>query len=45
MTDGGRGKQIGLSEENARLLGAITTVAKPFKLEEMLAVVNRELRG
>jgi len=45
MTDGGRSKQIGLSEENAKLLGAIWAVAKPFRLEEMLAVVDQELRA
>ena len=45
ITDGGQSKQIRLLEENARLLGAIRAVAKPFRLEEMLAVVAQELRA
>jgi len=38
-------KQIRLLEENAKLLGAVRAVAKPFRLEEMLAVVAQELRA
>lgn len=45
ITDGGRSKQIRLLEENAKLLGAVRTVTKPFRLEEMLAVVDQELRA
>jgi len=45
MTDGGRSRQVRLLEENAKLLGAIRAVAKPFRLEEMLAVVDQELRA
>lgn len=44
MTDGGRSKQIGLLGD-AKLLGAVRVVAKPFKLEEMLAVVDQALRA
>jgi DNA-binding NtrC family response regulator len=43
ITDGGRTKQIQLLEENAKLLGAIRAVAKPFRLEEILVVVEQEL--
>jgi DNA-binding response OmpR family regulator len=42
MTGGGRSKDIELLGD-ARLLGAVRTVAKPFGLEEMLAVVQQEL--
>jgi DNA-binding response OmpR family regulator len=42
MSDGGRSKQSGLLGD-AKLLGAVRTVAKPFRLEEMLAVVDQEL--
>ena len=45
ITDGGQSKQIRLLEENAKLLGAIRAVTKPFRLEEMLAVVAQELRA
>ncbi|MEA2723844.1 MAG: two-component system, response regulator PdtaR [Gemmatimonadales bacterium] len=44
MTDGGRSEQMLLSENNAKLLGAVRVVAKPFRMEEMLATVDRELR-
>ncbi len=44
MSDGGRSKQSGLLGD-AKLLGAVRAVAKPFRLEEMLAVVDQELRA
>jgi DNA-binding response OmpR family regulator len=42
MSDGGRTRQHGLLGD-AKLLGAVRTVPKPFTLEEMLAVVRQEL--
>ncbi|HEU4680118.1 MAG TPA: response regulator [Gemmatimonadales bacterium] len=43
MSNGGRTEQLGLLGD-AKLLGAVRTVAKPFELDEMLAAVNEELR-
>lgn len=42
ISDGGRTKQMGLLGD-AKLLGAVRTVPKPFTLEEMLAAVAQEL--
>jgi DNA-binding response OmpR family regulator len=42
MTDGGRTKQLGHLGD-ARLLGAVRTVPKPFRLDEMLATVRATL--
>ena len=42
MTGGGRSNDIELLGD-ARLFGAVRTVAKPFRFEEMLAVVQQEL--
>ena len=44
MSDGGRTKQIGLLGD-AKLLGAVRTIVKPFKLGEMLIAVKQELEG
>jgi DNA-binding response OmpR family regulator len=44
MSDGGRTKQMGLLGD-AKFLGAVRTVPKPFTLEEMLAAVAQELAG
>jgi DNA-binding response OmpR family regulator len=44
MSDGGRTTQIGLLGD-AKLLGAVRTVAKPFSLDEMLTAVRQELEG
>lgn len=42
MSDGGRTKQIEVLGD-AKLLGAVRTVAKPFTLDEMLKAVQQEL--
>jgi len=42
MTDGGLTKQMGLLGD-ARLFGAVRTVPKPFRLEEVMAVVDQLL--
>lgn len=42
MSDGGRTKQIWLLGD-AKLLGAVRTIAKPFTLGEMLTAVEQEL--
>lgn len=42
ISDGGQTGQLGLLGD-AKLLGAVRTMAKPFKLEEMLQVVAEEL--
>jgi DNA-binding response OmpR family regulator len=42
ISDGGRTEQHGLLGD-AKLLGAVRTVAKPFRLEVMLAAVAEEL--
>jgi DNA-binding response OmpR family regulator len=42
ITDGGRTKQMELLAD-ARLLGAVRTVQKPFRLEEVLATVDELL--
>jgi DNA-binding response OmpR family regulator len=44
MSDGGRTMQLGLLGD-AKTLGAVRTVAKPFRLEEMLAAVGEQLGG
>jgi DNA-binding response OmpR family regulator len=44
MTDGGMSKRMELLE-HAKIFGALRTVAKPFRLEEMLAVVQQELKA
>jgi DNA-binding response OmpR family regulator len=44
MTDGGRTKQFNLLSF-AKLVGAVRTIAKPFALEEMLAMAKQELDG
>jgi DNA-binding response OmpR family regulator len=43
MTDGGMSKHMELLQD-AKAFGALQTIAKPFRLEEMLAVVNQELK-
>lgn len=42
MSDGGQTKQIELLGD-ARLLGAVLTIKKPFTLAEMMTMVNRVL--
>jgi DNA-binding response OmpR family regulator len=42
ISDGGRTKQIELLGD-AKLLGAVRSIAKPFTLEEILAAVKEEL--
>jgi DNA-binding response OmpR family regulator len=42
MSDGGKTKQLGLLGD-AKLLGAVRTVAKPFRLDEILKAVDQEL--
>ena len=42
MTDGGRSKNFN-PLSYSQLLGAVRTIAKPFTLEEMLAIVKQEL--
>ncbi|HEU4680117.1 MAG TPA: response regulator [Gemmatimonadales bacterium] len=42
MTDGGPASRFDLLGL-AKLLGAVRTIAKPFSLEEMLAIVQQEL--
>lgn len=42
MTHGGRGKQMDILGD-AKLLGAVRAIAKPFRLEEIVAVVDEEL--
>jgi DNA-binding response OmpR family regulator len=42
MSDGGRTKQMGLLGD-AKFLGAVRSVPKPFTLDEMLAAVAQEL--
>jgi DNA-binding response OmpR family regulator len=42
MSDGGHTKQVELLGD-AKLLGAVRTVAKPFRLEEMMKVIEQEL--
>ena len=42
MTDGGRSKNFN-PLSYSKLLGAVRTIAKPFTLEEMLAMVKQEL--
>jgi DNA-binding response OmpR family regulator len=44
MSDGGRTKRIELLGD-AKLLGAVRTVGKPFSLDEMLTAVRQELEG
>ena len=44
MTDGGRSKNFN-PLSYSKLLGAVRTIAKPFTLEEMLAMVKQELGG
>jgi DNA-binding response OmpR family regulator len=44
MSDGGQTRQVELLGD-AKLLGAVRTVPKPYTLEEMLAVVREELGG
>jgi DNA-binding response OmpR family regulator len=44
MTDGGRTKQLGLLGD-AKLLGAVCTLAKPYRLDEMLSLVRQQLAG
>jgi DNA-binding response OmpR family regulator len=41
ITDGGRTKQVELLGD-AKLLGAARILAKPFRLEEILAAVDEE---
>jgi DNA-binding response OmpR family regulator len=43
MTDGGRTGQMDLLGD-ARLLGAVRSLAKPFRLDEMLAIVDELTR-
>jgi len=43
MSDGGRSKNLN-PMSYAEVLGAVQTIAKPFTLEDMLALVNKELR-
>lgn len=42
MSDGGQTKQLGLLGD-AKLLGAVRTVMKPFELKQMLRAVAEEL--
>ena len=42
MTDGGRSRNFN-PLSYSQLLGAVRTIAKPFTLEEMLAMVKQEL--
>jgi DNA-binding response OmpR family regulator len=42
MSGGGQTKQLGLLGD-AKLLGAVRTVPKPFQLEEMMQAVEQEL--
>jgi CheY-like chemotaxis protein len=42
ISGGGRTQQLGLLDD-AKLLGAVRTIAKPFSLVEMLAAVEQEL--
>lgn len=42
MTDGGRSKNLN-PLNYSEVLGAVRTIAKPFTLEEMLAIVKQEL--
>jgi DNA-binding response OmpR family regulator len=42
ISDGGRTKQIELLGD-AKLLGAVRSLAKPFTIEQMLAAVQEEL--
>ena len=44
MTDGGRSKNFN-PLTYSELLGAVRTIAKPFTLEQMLAMVKQELEG
>ena len=44
MTDGGRTKNFN-TLSYSEVLGAVRTIAKPFTLEEMLALVKQELEG
>ena len=44
MTDGGRSKNFN-PLSYSKLLGAVRTIAKPFTLEEMLAMVKQALDG
>ena len=44
MTDGGRTKQMDLLGD-AKLLGAVQTIAKPFRLADMLALVDQLTRS
>jgi DNA-binding NtrC family response regulator len=43
MSDGGRSKNLN-PMSYAEVLGAVQTIAKPFTLEKMLALVNKELK-
>jgi DNA-binding NtrC family response regulator len=43
MTDGGRTKNLN-PLGYAEVLGAVRTIAKPFRLDQMLTAVNEELR-
>lgn len=43
MSDGGQTQQIGLLGD-ARLLGAVLTIKKPFTLAEMMSLVSRALK-
>ena len=42
MTDGGRSKNLD-PLRHSEVFGAVRTIAKPFTLEEMLAIVKQEL--
>lgn len=43
MSDGGQTKNLN-PMSYAEVLGAVQTIAKPFTLEKMVAMVNKELR-
>lgn len=43
MSDGGQSKNLN-PMSYAEVLGAVQTIAKPFTLDEMLALVNKELK-
>jgi DNA-binding NtrC family response regulator len=44
MTDGGRARNFN-PLSYSKILGAVRTIAKPFTLEEMQAMVKQELEG
>jgi hypothetical protein len=43
MSDGGQTKNLN-PMSYAEVLGAVQTIVKPFTLEKMLVLVNKELR-